>query len=119
MCSSDLVLSLEAAGIRAGMTLHLLMWLHGGVITPPAAIEPSLQPSLSTERGEASAASHKDKGPAELGGESRTNATFGGDTALEGEDNSIVTWKRGDFGVNVDNVLYWTSRIRDVAEDPY
>ena len=47
-------------------------------------------------------------GPAEQGGEPRTNATFGGDAALEGEDNSIVTWKRGDFGVNVDNVLYWT-----------
>ena len=57
-------LSLEAAGIRAGMTLHLLMRLHGGVITPPAATEASLQPSLLAENSEASAASHKDKGPA-------------------------------------------------------
>jgi len=80
----DSALSLEAAGIRAGMTLHLLMRLHGGVITPPAATEASLQPSLLAENSEASAASHKDKGPAEQGGEPRTNATFGGEAASEG-----------------------------------
>jgi len=61
----DSVLSLEAAGIRAGMTLHLLLRLHGGVINPPAATEASLQPSLHAENGQASAASQKDKGPAE------------------------------------------------------
>jgi hypothetical protein len=104
----DSVLSLEAAGIRAGMTLHLLLRLHGGVINPPTAAEASLQPSLHAENGEASAASQKDKGPAEENGEPRTTATFGGEAASEGEDTSIVTWKRGDFGVNVDNVLYWT-----------
>jgi len=88
-------LSLEAAGIRAGMTLHLLLRLHGGVINPPAATEASLQLSLPVENSEASAASQKDKGPVEEGGEPRTNATFGGEAALEGEDISIVTWKRG------------------------
>ena len=78
------------------------------VINPPTAAEASLQPSLHAENGEASAASQKDKGPVEEGGDPRPNATFGGETASEGEYTSIVTWKRGDFGVNVDNMLYWT-----------
>ena len=78
------------------------------VINPPTAAEASLQPSLHAENSEASAASQKYKGPAVEDGEPRTTFTFGGEAASEGEDTSIVTWKRGDFGVNVDNVLYWT-----------
>jgi len=75
----DSVLSLEAAGIRAGMTLHLLLRLHGGVINPPAATEASLQLPPPAENGEASAASQKDNGPVEEGGESPTKAAFGGE----------------------------------------
>ena len=87
----DSVLSLEAAGIRAGMTLHLLMRLHGGMINPPAGTDAFLQLPPPAENYDASAGSQKDKGPVEEGGDPRTNATFGGETASEGEDTSIVT----------------------------
>ena len=73
------------------MTLHLLMRLHGDVINPSAGSEASLQLPPPAENGEASAASQKDKGPVEEGGDPRTNAAFGGETASEGEDTSIVT----------------------------
>jgi len=59
----DSVLSLEAAGIRAGTTLHLLLRVHGGVINPPAATEASLPLPLPAENGEASAASQKIRDP--------------------------------------------------------
>ena len=59
----DSVLLLEAAGIRAGMTLHLLMRLHGDVINPSAGTEASLQLPPPAENGEASAASQKIRDP--------------------------------------------------------